>query len=321
MKRSILISGGLGYVGGRVGEWLARNPDFEIFVTSRNPDSAQLPDWCAKDHCIQLDLHNDDDMTNVCKNMDVVVHFAALNEIDSFKDPEKALVINSLGTQKLLRSAVLAGVRRFIYFSTAHIYRTPLEGIISETTLPRPVHPYAITHRTAEDFVLSASHEKKIQGIVLRLSNSIGAPINARVDRWSLISNDLCRQVMTTKEIRLKSSGVQVRDFIALSDVARVVAHMISLDAEKLDNGIFNLGGEQTLSIMQLATRIQERCRLKFNFLPPIVRPEPASDEKSMPLTYSIEKLKSTGFHIEGDLDLEIDNTLSFCRKEFWAPD
>jgi UDP-glucose 4-epimerase len=317
MKQSILLTGGLGYVGGRVAEWLARDPNFEIFVTSRDPESALLPDWCPIDHCIRLDLLIDEDFREVCKNMDVVIHFAALNEIDSARDPERALLINSLGTEKLVRSAVSSGVKRFIYFSTAHIYRSPLEGTITETTLPRPVHPYAITHRTAEDFVLAASREGKIQGIVLRLSNSIGAPINANVDRWSLISNDLCRQVITSKEIRLKSSGIQVRDFIALSDVARAVTHMISLNADKLDNGIFNLGGEQTLSIMQLATRIQERCKLKFNFSPPIIRQEPAAGDMGMQLTYSIEKLKSTGFHPRGNLDQEIDNTLDFCRKFF----
>jgi UDP-glucose 4-epimerase len=317
MTRSILLTGGLGYVGGRVAEWLARNPDLEIFVTSRNPASAELPQWLLKDHCIKLDILNDEEIKKSCRNMDIIVHFAALNEIDSLKDPEKALLINSLGTQKLVKAAETAGVTRFIYFSTAHIYRSPLEGTISETTLPRPVHPYAISHRTAEDFVLAASREKKIQGIVLRLSNSIGAPINTKVDRWSLIGNDLCRQAIKTKEIRLKTSGIQQRDFITLQDVARAVTHMIQLQDNKIDDGIFNLGGENSLSILQLAKRIQERYAIKLNLTLPIIRPEPLPGEKCMPLEYSIEKLKSTGFYLTGNMDEEIDNTLIFCKKQF----
>jgi len=317
MTRSILLTGGLGYVGGRVAEYLARDLAFDVFVTTRNPTSADLPSWCPPDRCIRLDLTNDEDIKNACSEMDAVVHFAALNEIDSQKDPVRALLINGIGTQKLVKSAESAGVKRFIYFSTAHIYRSPLDGTITETTLPRPVHPYAISHRTAEDVVLAATRAGTFRGIVIRLSNSLGAPINTEVNRWSLIANDLSRQVVTTGEIRLKSSGIQERDFIALSDVARAVSHMIQLPDNVLGDGIFNLGGGKAISILALATLVQERCRETLGFTPSLHRPEPQPGEKSVPLAYSIEKLKATGFVPKGGLEEEIDNTLLFCRKHF----
>jgi len=318
MKQSVLITGGLGYVGGRVAEWLAGDTGCEVFVTTRNPNSAILPAWCPKDHCLQLDVLSDDDIQNVCRSRDTVVHFAALNEIDSAKDPERALLVNGLGTQKLVRAAADAGTKRFIYFSTAHIYRSPLEGSITEETLPRPIHPYAISHRTAEDVVLAANRPGAFRGIVIRLSNSIGSPININVDRWSLIGNDLCRQVVTTNEIRLKTSGIQERDFIALSDVARAVSHIIRLPDEAIGDGLFNLGGERSVSILQLATLIQQRCRAVLGFTPPIVRPDPNPGEKpAPPLNYSIAKLKATGFTVQGRLEDEIDGTLLFCKKNY----
>jgi UDP-glucose 4-epimerase len=317
MTQLILLTGGLGYVGGRVAEWLSKDPDLEIFVTSRDPSSAEVPEWLPKDHCIKLNILNDDDVKNACKDFDIIVHFVALNEIDSIKDPGRALLINGLGTQKIVKAAETAGVTRFIYLSTAHIYRSPLEGTISETTLPRPIHPYAISHRTAEDFVLAASQQGKFQGIVLRLSNSIGVPINSKVDRWSLIGNDLCRQAITTKQMQLKTAGNQERDFITLYDVARAVSHMIQLPDDRIGDGIFNLGGENSLSINQVATKIQERCNTMFHFTPPIVYPVASSKEICVPLKYSIEKLKSTGFIPTGSLEMEIDNTLSFCQKHY----
>ena len=317
MTQSILITGGLGYVGGRVAEWLSKDSDFKIFVTSRKPESADLPVWLSKDQCIRLDILNDAEVRNACKDMDVIIHLAALNEIDSANDPEKAFLINSLGTLKLLNSAKMAGVKRFIYFSTAHIYRSPLEGAISETTIPRPVHPYAISHRTAEDYVLVMNFHKKMQGIVLRLSNSIGAPINEKVNRWSLVGNDLCRQAVTSHKIHLKTSGKQKRDFIPLSDVARAVDHFIKLPDVSIHDGIFNLGGENSLSIHELALKIQKRFELSFGFSPSIVRPKSIKGERSKSLHYSVEKLKSTGFFLEGNLDQEIDNTLMFCKKHF----
>jgi UDP-glucose 4-epimerase len=317
MTQSILLTGGLGYVGGRVAEKLSRDPEITISVTSRDPKTADLPEWLSRQQCIKLDILNDKAIKKVCKNTDVIVHFAALNEIDSALDPQKALLINGLGTLKLVKAAVDAGVKRFIYFSTAHIYRSPLEGSISETTLPRPVHPYAITHRIAEDFVLSVNDHDKMEGIVFRLSNSIGAPINAKVNRWSLVGNDLCRQAITTRQMRLRTSGLQQRDFIALGDVARAVVHMIQLPRTSLGNGIFNLGGENSLTIFDLALKIQNRCVINFDFTPSIQRPAPVSSEKSRSLLYSVEKLKSTGFDLKGNLDQEIDDTLRFCQMQF----
>lgn len=319
MTKSILLTGGLGYIGGRVAEWLVKNPDYLLTVTSRDPENADLPEWLSKHQCKKLDVLNDDDIKGVCAESEVIIHFAALNEIDSALDPESALIVNTLGTLKLVKAAEAYGVKRFIYFSTAHIYRSPLEGQISETTLPRPVHPYAITHRSAEDFVLSVNFGKKMKGIVLRLSNSIGAPLNPKVNRWSLVGNDLCRQAITKHEIRLKSSGLQKRDFISLHDVARATEHMIQLPDDSIGEGIFNIGGENSLSIYDLALKIQAKCTLRFHFTPPIIRPEPSSGETVGTLGYSIGRLKSTGFSLTGDLDQEIEETLRFCQNHYMS--
>jgi UDP-glucose 4-epimerase len=317
MTRSILLTGGLGYVGGRVAEVLARNREFSISVTTRNPDRKDLPEWLSRNQCHKLNLQNDNDIKNICKNSDIIIHFAAINEIDSILNPEQAILINTLGTMKLVHAAREAGVRRFIYFSTAHVYRSPLEGVISESMVPRPTHPYAITHRAAEDFVLAGNGHTSMDGIVIRLSNSIGYPIDGHVNRWSLAGNDMCRQAMTMKQIRLKTSGLQQRDFITLSDVARAVVHMIGLPHFSIGEGIFNLGGENVMSILDLAKRIQTRCTDRFGFTPSIHRPDPPAGERNGQLSYSIDRLKSTGFILEGDLDQEIDGTLSFCRKNF----
>jgi UDP-glucose 4-epimerase len=315
MTQSVLLTGGFGYVGGRVTRDLCRNSKFDVTVTTRNPDTAEVPEWLSREQCAKLDMLDDNSIKNVCKNTDIIIHFAALNEIDSVRDPEAAFLINSLGTMKLVTAAEKAGVRRFIYFSTAHVYGSPLVGFISESTIPHPVHPYAITHRAAEDFVLASNINKTMTGIVLRLSNSIGAPVNARVNRWSLAGNDLCRQAVISREIRLKTPGLQKRDFIGLDDVARGVAHMIYLPEPLLGDGIFNFGGENVLSVFDLAFRIQNRCTELLRYTPQMVRPEPRGSDRSEELSYSIEKLKSTGFSLQGSLDQEIDETLLFCQE------
>jgi UDP-glucose 4-epimerase len=313
---TVLITGGLGYLGGRIVQKLTGDPNYSLRLGTRR-SSAVRPKWLEEGNLVQMDLKSGDNLDAACKGARWVIHLAALNEVESEADPEEALLVNSMGTLKLLRAAERAGVERFIYFSTAHIYGSPLVGGINEETLPRPIHPYAITHKVAEDFVLSSNDQKKLTGIVLRLSNGLGAPTDAQVNRWMLVGNDLCRQAVTGGKLVLKSSGMQKRDFIALSDVGRATIHFLHLPISQCDNGIFNLGGENSLRIIDLAGRIKARCKAVLKFTPPIIRPEPHSMGVSEDLDYRIDKLKNTGFSLKSNLDEEIDMTLRLCQKAF----
>jgi UDP-glucose 4-epimerase len=316
MMDNVLITGGSGYIGGRLVQALVEEPQFHLRLGTRQPITNR-PTWPEAVEITPLDLLSQDDLNSACRGVRYVIHLAALNEMESLANPEAALRVNGLGSLKLLEAAQRAGVERFIYFSTAHVYGSPLAGMITEESLPRPHHPYAITHRVAEDFVLAAHDQKTIQGLVLRLSNGFGAPASVSANRWTLIVNDLCRQAMTAGKLVLKSSGLQWRDFITLSDVARSVQHLLNLPASACQDGLFNLGGECSLQIIKLAQRIANRASRFLGFTPAIQRPEPGPTETFQPLEYRVDKFKSTGFTLSGNIDEEIDATLLFCKEVF----
>jgi len=314
MNKRVLITGGLGYVGGRIAQHLAADPELSLRLTSRRADVPR-PSWLGGGEIVPWDITRDDG--DICAGIDTVVHLAALNEIDCAQDARAALEVNGMGTLRLLQAAQAAGVRRFIYFSTAHVYGAPLVGAISEQTVPRPIHPYAITHKVAEDFVLAARDQGKIDGIVLRLSNGFGAPITAEVNRWTLLVNDLCRQAVSTGKLVLRSNGLQQRDFITLQDAARCVAHFAALPKADCGDGLFNLGGECSRSIFEMTQLVAVRCQAILGFTPPIERVEPQPGEKAPALDYSITKLKATGFSLQGRFADEIDATLRLCQQAF----
>lgn len=317
MNNTVLITGGLGYVGGRVASYLKEfRPDMKVVVTTRK-STADRPSWAAGIPVRQMDLLNGDSIKAALKGINIVIHLAAVNEIECLADPEKAFHINSCGTLKMVKAAERERVRRFIYFSTAHVYGTPLVGTISELTPTRPIHPYAITHRAAEDFVLAVNAAKSVSGLVLRLSNGFGAPADASIDRWTLLVNDLCRQAVTTKKIMLRSSGLQLRDFVTLGDICRCVCHLLDLSVEKCDDGLFNLGGECTMSVIDMAKRVAARCSCLHGFVPEIGRAKNLEAETVAPLSYSVDKTKRTGFVLERNIDDEIDDTLMLCTRAF----
>lgn len=316
MKKNILITGAFGYLGGRIAKLLAQDEDITLCLGTRR-ENRKLPSWAGRARVAVMDLSSRASLEDTCLGMDAIIHLAAVNEIESAADPGRALEVNGMGTLRLLDAAEANGVGRFIYLSTIHVYGSPLAGVITERTLPRPMHPYAISHRVAEDFVLAAHDGKKLTGIVLRLSNGFGAPASPDADRWTLVVNDLCRQAAITGKLLLKTPGLQKRDFITLHDTARAVACMTGLQRAACGDGLFNLGGKYSVSILEMATLIANRCEATLGFRPAIERPAPVAGDMAEDLDYQIDKIERTGLLLTGNVEEEIDATLRFCAASF----
>ena len=136
----ILITGGLGLIGGRLGQHL-HQAGHQVILGSRN--TCNPPDWLPQAEVAETDWKVDSSLEQICNGVDVLIHAAGMNAQDCVADPVAALEFNGLATARLLASAICAGVKRFIYLSTAHVYASPLVGTINEDTCPRNLHPYA----------------------------------------------------------------------------------------------------------------------------------------------------------------------------------
>lgn len=310
----ILITGGFGYVGGRVAALLQESRgDGKIRLLTRRPPEA-WPTWAGACEVIQGDVLNVDALERAMTGVDIVIHLAALNEVESARDPYQALLVNAGGTLRVLEAAAAAGARRVVYLSTFHVYGPRAQSPITEETVPRPLHPYAISHRAAEDFVLAARDQGRLVTVVLRLSNGYGSPRDPRVNRWTLVFNDLCRQAVENHRLVLRSSGRQQRDFISLGDVARAVEHFVTLPDEQWEDGLFNLGTGCSLSILEIARRIAaefEKCYSSSVTIESGKSSDPCGPGK---VHFSIEKLKATGFVPSGNMSEEIIATFRICE-------
>ncbi len=316
---NILITGGLGYIGGRVACYIKeKEPNSTIFLTTRNKNR-KLPSWTEKFTVLQMNVMDAASIVDCLKDrsIDVIIHLAALNEVESKKDPELALEVNTKGTYKLLNVANTYNVNRFIFFSTFHVYGDISDTVITEETLPKPFHPYAITHRAAEDYVNYFNHYHGMKTLIFRLSNGYGYPMNISVDRWTLVFNDICRQAVTSGKIILKSSGKQYRDFISLQDVARAVYHFLFVIPDSWGDGLYNLGGDCSLSILEVVQKISDVYSLKYK--KDVIEVKVKSDDNNSnipkPVNYSIEKIKQTGFYLKGDMIYEIERTMDLCEE------
>ncbi len=309
--QSILITGGLGFVGGRITKRLSFGN--KIIVTSRNTVS---PETLQKHGNVESILHSELFQTKTFpKKIDTVIHLAALNEWDCIKYPSEAIRVNIDETRIILENSINAGVKNFIFFSTAHIYGSPQTGQITENTLPIPIHPYAITHKAAEYYVIAATHQKKINGIILRLSNSFGAPVSPAVNRWTLLANDLCRQAVEKESLTLLTNGCQYRDFVCLTDVADVV-NMIVSDPLKFKKIVYNLGGK-TMRVIDLAQQIANKYSLLYGKNISINLPTGSVNTPEPVLQYVSNRLHAEGCSIKNDIQSELRDLLRFCKLNF----
>jgi UDP-glucose 4-epimerase len=311
----VLITGGFGYLGGRVSEYLI-NCGYRVRIaTSRKvPDSIEIN---SSFEVVLIDLQDSLSLEKACKDVSIVIHLAAMNAELCSQDTCKAELVNVNGTSNLINAAIKQKIKKFIYFSTAHVYCSPLQGKLNENSKPIPIHPYAKTHFLAENLIIDASNQKLINGIVLRLSNGVGSPMHKDVNCWMLVCNDLCRQAVTNKTIKINSSRFLERDFIAISEISRIVEQIINTSNFK--NGIFNLSSGSSINLVDLAELVRERTQKILGFNPKIKFDIDKKLDLKIFESLNLEnlKLKNYGYKILPGITSEIDGLLKNCENWF----
>jgi UDP-glucose 4-epimerase len=309
----IAVTGASGYLGGRLIKYLASNKSYEIIAASRQILNYKLPvSW------IKINWGDDDSISALCQNTDVIIHLASKNEQDSENNYQSTLLENGLAGLKLIEAAENASVRRFIYMSSIKVFGGHKYGPIKEDTLAQPQSSYGITHKLVEDYLLAKHRKGTIEGVVLRLSNAVGVPYKSTNNMWALIANDFCRQAAMTGEITLNSPGHTWRNFIAITDIEKAFDTVLHAPAKSLEDGLFNLGSTNSMRIIDLAKIIATRAGLMWQKKIKLNHPQPNSNTRPTGLDWNIDKLSSLGWQPNKNaLIEEIDNTLKFCSRHF----
>lgn len=303
----ILVTGGFGYLGSHVSNYYL-NRGHEVRILSRT-SHPELLAWSKQFEVVKGDISDYSSVENCCWNIDAVIHAAALNEVDCKTKEKESLLVNGLGTRNLLEDAYKNSVKRFIYFSTFHVYGIPKTDVITEETLPDPVNNYSITHYLAERYCRQFEVEKKVKSYILRISNGYGAPLFRSIQRWTLVLNDLCSTAFVQKKIVLKSRGTQERDFIGIRDILQGVGIFVGRDIKDQGNNVYNLGSGRNVSIISLANTVAEVYEARYNRSIKLEIPEDAAEpDIKVSFKFSIDKIRKLGYQPTSVIKEEIHN-------------
>ena len=301
----VLVTGGFGYLGSHLAQYFKdRGHDVSIFVRGINPN---LIEWSKQFNLIIGDFLNEDSVNDMCNGVDWVIHTAALNEVYCRVKSKEALLINSYGTRLLLENAVKHNVKKFLYFSTFHVYGVPTVELITEETKVNPMNDYSITHYVAETYCNQIYNQDGLEIAIARITNGYGAPIHKSINRWTLVLNDFCKTAYEKEKIILMSQGTQERDFVGIADIIKGSEILLSNDLNQFTNKVFNIGGENNISIYRLANLVAEVYKDYFrkDIEIEISRNAKPSD-KLKQFTVRIDKIKNIGYAPNTEIKNEI---------------
>ncbi len=310
--KNILITGGLGYLGGRMAKYFSDN-GYSVLITTRK-DEKNFPNNIPMNaQVIQMDYKSDKQLNEAMKGIDTLIHLAGPDAHTNFEDPDILIKRHVDLTKRLFKSAQRNNVKHFIYFSTIHVYGNNLVGTVTEETKTLPIYPFAIAHLEAEKIVNGL--QKEIVTTIFRCSNTFGAPYFENEKCWKLVVNDLCKSAFQNGRLIINSSGHDYRNFIALEDVVQAVHHLMELNNKKEIHNIYNLGSSHTVRIIDIAKKIQKELKDSFGYDCPIETNKSSTETNKVDsFIFSINKIMQTGFRPNYG-SKEIRSLLHYCNN------
>ena len=314
--KKVLVTGSCGYLGARLCKYLAEKGYNITAFDSYEPSN--YIEWISlMDEIIIGDIRDESAISRLAeKNFDIVIHLISLDHYKSESDPNFVSSINVMPTWNLLDKFTKNGLKKFIYFSTIHVYGNLPKEIITENQTPEPINAYGLTHLLSENICNYFNDKTETECINVRLSNSYGSPVFKENNCWWLVINDFCRTAFEKHKIKLLSDGSPQRDFIHGDDVVGAIDTLINYNNNS--NNIFHIASEQTLTILELAHLVKDVYFKRYNNKIDIYFPDnsiseyPEKFKELDKYTINIKRIKNLGFQQKTSLEAGIDEIFGF---------
>ena len=202
--------------------------------------------------------------------IDSVIHFAGSIVVpDSVADPLGYYENNVVKSRALIAACVEAGIKHFIFSSTATVYAEDARQPLAETERKAPISPYARSKLMTEWMLEDVSRATPLRHMVLRYFNVAGADAQGRTGQSTPKATHLIKRAAQVALGRVPQlnifgtdyptpDGTGVRDYIHVSDIAG--AHLLALDALKAGaaSTVYNAGYGRGLSVRQVIAGVEK---------------------------------------------------------------
>lgn len=267
----ILVTGGAGFIASAVAEKLASNPDnFVVIVDKLVTGSIDKIPTSAHNNIrfIKANVNDWREITSifVAHSFDYVFHYAALVGVKRTLDNPVRVLEDISGIKHVLTAAKNTGVKRVFFSSSSEVYGEPVEFPQNEDTTPLNSRlPYAIVKNVGEAFLKSYHQEFGLEYTIFRFFNTYG-PKQSK----DFVISKFISKALKNEDIEVYGDGCQTRTFCFVDD--NVDACLEAFYKNKFVNDVVNIGGENEVTILDLAKKIISitNSKSKIVHLPPL---------------------------------------------------
>jgi UDP-glucose 4-epimerase len=265
----ILVAGGAGYIGSHTAKELIKE-GFEVVVFDNF--STGKKELLVGGELFEGDLMHKESIKKALgsKNIEAVLHFASLIQVgESYADPRKYYTHNLITSLNLLDVMLEAGVKYFVFSSSAAVYGEPLQNPIPESHPLNPFNPYGQTKFFVEKVIQDYERAYGLKFISLRYFNAAGADPEGHLGELHdpethLIPNIFLFLLGKKKKFEIfgkdfpTKDGTAVRDYIHVTDLAK--AHVLSLKKllKSPQSEFINLGTNKGYSVLEIINKTEE---------------------------------------------------------------
>ncbi len=244
MSKKILVTGGKGFLGKR----LVRN----LINNNYSVATFDLADG--------QDITNYEQVANEVKKNDIVVHLAAVADLNYAREhPKETMDVNILGTINVLEACRVYN-KSLIFASTCCVYGNPDTHPADENTCPKPTEIYAHSKLAGEHLILGYAKHFGMKYNILRLATFYGPEM-----RPALAPYIFLKKAMKGEIIEIHGDGKQTRTFTYVDDIVDGIVAVLEKDVW---NEIINITTEEEISVLDLARLCMEitgnNVELKF---------------------------------------------------------
>jgi UDP-glucose 4-epimerase len=320
---AVLVTGGAGYIGSHMvlelvdaGETVVVLDDLstgfrwavppeEVFVAGDVGDQALVARL--------IDAHG----------IDAILHFAARIVVpESVADPLSYYHNNTVKSRALIETAVKAGVRSFIFSSTATVYGDADVSPLHEELVPWPINPYGRTKLMTEWMLEDAARAHDLHFMVLRYFNVAGADPQGRSGQSTPTATHLIKvaaQAALGQRPHLDVFGTDyptpdgtcIRDYVQVNDLAR--AHLTALNHLRGGGAstVMNCGYGHGASVLEVIEVMKRVSGVDFE-----VRLKPRRPGDPATLVARVDRIRNLGWAPRHDnLDEIVEQALRWERQ------
>jgi UDP-glucose 4-epimerase len=239
-----LVTGGAGFIGSHiVEELLKKKAEVRVLDDLSTGDKSNVPEEVEfiKGSITDIPL-----LEKTMKDIDYVFHEAAITSVAfSITHPKTTWDVNIRGTKLLLNAAVKAGIKRFVFASSAAVYGNALPPLKEKMNV-KPISNYGNSKRMSEMLMQEYYEKEGIDTISLRYFNVFGPRQSPESEYSGVISKFIGAMTRNTRPV-IYGNGMQTRDFIYVKDVVR--ANMLALKPKKTKGQVYNIATGKAISL------------------------------------------------------------------------